>query len=104
MLARKLKKFIATVAFSSIVAFGADITGRWTASFDTAVGVQNYVFDFKMDGAKLTGSAKSRNGESAIQEGKVAGDSVAFVENMTFKGSELRIEYVGKVVSPSEIR
>jgi hypothetical protein len=33
----------------------------------------------------------------AIQEGKIAGDDVSFVENMSFQGMEIRIEYSGKL-------
>jgi hypothetical protein len=35
-------------------AFAADIAGKWTASFDTQIGQQNYTCDFKVDGATLT--------------------------------------------------
>ena len=78
-------------------AFGADVTGKWTASFDTQVGVQNYTYDFKVSGAKLTGTAKSQFGESEIQEGSVKGDEVSFVENLNFQDQKLRIEYKGKI-------
>jgi hypothetical protein len=77
--------------------FGADVTGTWTASFDTQVGVQNYTYTFKADGAKLTGTAKSMNGETQIQEGSVKGDEISFIENLDFQGMPLRIEYKGKL-------
>jgi hypothetical protein len=77
--------------------FGADITGAWTASFDTQIGVQNYTYTFKVEGNKLTGTAKSDNGTSQIAEGTVNGDDVAFVENLDFQGMPLRIVYKGKV-------
>jgi hypothetical protein len=83
--------------------FGADVTGTWTASFDTQVGVQNYTYTFKADGAKLTGTAKSQNGETQIQEGSVKGDEISFVENLNFQGMPLRIEYKGKL-SGDEIK
>ena len=31
----------------SMLVFAADITGTWTASFDTQIGVQNYTLTFK---------------------------------------------------------
>ena len=37
---------------------GADVTGKWTAEFDTQIGVQKYTYEFKVDGTKLTGKAK----------------------------------------------
>lgn len=77
--------------------FSADATGTWTASFDTQVGVQKYTYTFKVEGSKLTGRAKSENGDTEIQEGKVNGDQITFVENLNFQGMPLRIEYTGKL-------
>ena len=92
------------VLASAAAAFAADITGKWTSSFDTQIGVQNYTYEFVVKDGTLTGKAKSDNGESAIQEGKVDGDKVSFVENLTFQGMELRITYTGKIVSADEIK
>ena len=81
----------------------ADVAGKWTAAIDTQIGVQNYTFDFKVDGEKLTGQAKSQFGDTAITEGKVKGDELSFVENLDFQGQMLRITYTGKI-SGEEIR
>jgi hypothetical protein len=96
----KHQKFLLSLVFLFLMAgalFAADVTGTWTASFDTQVGVQNYTYTFKADGAKLTGTAKSMNGETQIQEGSVKGDEISFVENLDFQGMPLRIEYKGKL-------
>ena len=45
------------IAFAA-VAIAADVTGTWTASFDTQVGPQSYTYTFKVTGGKLTGTAK----------------------------------------------
>jgi hypothetical protein len=82
----------------------ADITGKWTASFDTQIGVQNYTYEFVVKDGVLTGKAKSENGESALQNGKVEGDTVTFVENLQFQGMDIRIEYKGKITSADEIK
>lgn len=74
-----------------------DVTGKWTAQFDTPIGVQNYTYEFKAEGAKLTGTAAGPQGTVEIQEGKVSGDEIFFVENMKFQDMPLRIEYKGKV-------
>ncbi|HTR46695.1 MAG TPA: hypothetical protein VMM16_04830 [Verrucomicrobiae bacterium] len=78
-------------------ALAADIGGQWTATFNTQVGEQHYVFTFKVDGEKLTGTAKSDNGTSEIQNGSVKGDDVSFCENLNYQGQELKITYTGKV-------
>src|SRR5215467_15220956 len=87
----------------SMFVFAADITGTWTASFDTQVGVQNYTYTFKVEGNKLTGHMKSQYSDADIQEGTVNGDDISFVENMTFEGMPLRIVYKGKI-SGDEIK
>jgi hypothetical protein len=87
--------------------FAADITGKWAAEFDSQVGPQKYVFEFKMEGAKLTGMAISNIGgteaKTPITEGTVNGDDVAFVENLNYSGMDLRIAYKGKI-SGDEIK
>ena len=35
----------------------ADVTGKWTAQFDTPIGMQNYTYELKAEGEKLTGKA-----------------------------------------------
>lgn len=93
-------KILAALALLSIAAaalYTADAAGKWTASFDTQIGVQNYTYIFKVDGEKLTGTAESQYGKSEIAEGKVKGDDISFVENLTFQDTPLRIEYKGKI-------
>jgi hypothetical protein len=56
-----------------------------------------------VDAGKLTGKAKSQFGDVDITEGSVKGDEIAFVENVSFEGQSLRIEYKGKI-SGDEIK
>ena len=81
----------------------ADVSGKWTASFETQIGTQNYTYEFKVNGQNLTGTAKSMNGETQISEGKVTGDDITFVENLVFQDMPLRIVYKGKI-SGDEIK
>ncbi|HUP03563.1 MAG TPA: hypothetical protein VMU19_06215, partial [Bryobacteraceae bacterium] len=62
-----------------------------------------YTYDFKVDGDKLTGTAKSQMGEIPITEGKVSGDDITFVENINYQGQALKITYKGKI-SGDEIK
>ena len=80
-------------------AFAADVTGTWTATFDTQVGAQKYTYTFKVAGNKLTGKAKSELAmtETEITEGTVSGDDISFVENLNFQDMPLRIVYKGKL-------
>lgn len=60
-----------------------------------------------MDGTNLTGTAVgiTDNGTSSstLTEGNVAQDSISFVEPLSLNGSDIRIEYTGKV-SGDEIK
>jgi len=78
-------------------ALAADISGQWTATFNTQVGEQHYVYTFKVDGEKLTGTAKSDDSTSEIQDGVVKGDDVSFTENRDYQGQKLVFKYVGKI-------
>ena len=84
------------------VAHGADdITGKWTATFDTPIGQMTYTYDFVAKDGKLTGKIQSSMfGESEVHEGKVDGEKVTFVELLD---NSVRVEYTGKIVSADEI-
>jgi hypothetical protein len=90
------------------LARAGDITGTWQSEFDSMIGVQKYVFTFKVDGEKLTGTAAGdRGGDKssvAIQQGKATKDGVYFVENLNYQGQDLVIEYTGKVTGDNEIK
>lgn len=82
----------------------ADASGTWTATFDTQIGEQRYTYEFEVDGTTLTGTARSANGEAQIADGKIEGDTITFVENMSYQGTDLVIRYRGTMVSDDEIR
>ncbi len=89
-----------TGLFASL-ANAADIAGPWHAEFESPRGQQKIQFEFKTEGDKLTGKTISRFGggsrEAEIQEGKVEGDTLSFIQVMNFQGNEMRIAYTGKV-------
>jgi hypothetical protein len=82
----------------------ADITGKWTSSFDTQIGKQEYTYDFVVKDGKLTGHMKSNIGESDVLDGKVDGDKVTFGELLKFEGMEVKITYTGTITSADEIK
>ncbi|HXC98709.1 MAG TPA: hypothetical protein VN048_05160 [Verrucomicrobiae bacterium] len=81
----------------------ASVAGKWTAEFDSGVGHQNYTYDFKVDGDKLSGKASRAvddvKTDTDITEGKVMGDDISFVEMLTIPNQDqtIRIQYTGKV-------
>jgi len=80
-----------------------DVTGKWTADFDTQIGVQKYTYTFQVKGSELTGTAASELGTTVIKNGKVDGDTVSFMEPLDFMGMLLEISYTGKIVSEDQI-
>jgi DNA-directed RNA polymerase subunit K/omega len=78
------------------------VEGKWLAEFDTQVGKQKYIYEFKLEGDKLTGKAigdiAGEKSATEIKEGKVNGAGISFVEAVKFQGQDVRVEYKGKVV------
>jgi len=101
---RKLLTAMTLLALLPAAALAADISGNWTASFDTSIGPQQYAYTFVVKDGKLTGKAKNATSESDLHEGKVEGDVVSFVENFNYQGQVVKISYAGKVVSGDEIQ
>jgi hypothetical protein len=98
---RHLMLTLALVLSTAVAALAADVTGTWTAEFDTQIGIQKYVFTFKVDGEKLTGEANAeRMGEKAsvpLTNGTVKGDQIAFTEALDFQGQQVAITYAGTI-------
>ena len=102
----KITGVLALATFSVVggLAHAADVDGTWTASFDTQVGKQEYTYVLKLDGAALTGTAKSNLvGDSTLSDGKVDGNKISFVEKATYQGMPLAFNYTGELVG-DEIR
>ena len=105
-----LLAFVLASAVVSVSAEGAkaegraDITGKWTASFDTQIGKQEYTYEFVQKDTTLTGKMKSNLGSGEVLEGKVEGDKVSFVEMLRFQDMDIRITYTGTLTSADEIK
>jgi hypothetical protein len=78
----------------SIPALAADVNGKWKASFQGQDG-QNMeiIFDLKVDGEKLTGTAEGPMGNNTITEGKLVGDAISF----TVDAGDMKILHKGTV-------
>jgi hypothetical protein len=101
----RVRQFVFAALLSvvtAVAALAADVAGTWTAEFDTQIGVQKYVFAFKVEGEKLTGTADAeRMGQKqpqvALEAGSVKGDTIAFTENLAFEGNTLAVTYTGTI-------
>ena len=88
----------------AVAAFAADVTGKWAADVPGRGGnTQKVTMDLKADGDKLTGSISNPQGETAISDGKVSGDTVTFTVTREMQGNTMKMNYTGKV-SGDEIK
>lgn len=85
-------------------ASAADVTGKWTAQVPGRQGnTTETTFNFKADGAKLTGTMSGRNGDMELTDGKISGDDISFVVVRNMGGNDMKIVYKGKIAG-SEIK
>jgi len=101
-----LKSVVAVLAFLTAFTFArsAGVDGKWAAEFDTQVGIQKYLYEFKTgaDG-KIAATAHwnrmDQTGTTELKEVKLEGDALSFVETFTMPDSdtEIRIDYKGTV-------
>jgi hypothetical protein len=84
------------IAFSA--AWAADIDGKWVALYTGRDGQpRETTFNFKVEGNKLTGTVTGRRGDYPIIDGKIIGDDVTFTVTINIGGSEVKLNYKGKV-------
>ena len=91
---------ILALLFATVsLAAAPDLVGRWTAEFESPIGVQKYVYEFKKSGDALSGQAtydhSMGKGTVALENLKVDGDKVSFEEPLTIDGNTITIKYSG---------
>ena len=98
-------KKIPAIAFMALasLAFAGDVNGKWVASMETPNGTRETTFNFKVDGAKLTGTVSGRQGDSQITDGKMDGDNISFSVVRNFNGNEMKAIYKG-MLSGAELK
>lgn len=103
----KLSRFVLLtlcLAFAAIAVFAADVSGKWVAQVTGRNGqTMEMTFAFKVAGDQLTGTITNTRGETAISDGKVAGDTISFTQAVSFNGNDMKFLYKGKV-SGDEIK
>ena len=95
----RLLGILAFLLAVALPAAAADLPGRWTAEFDTPIGVQKYVYEFKKSGDVLTGEATFErslgNGTVQLANIRVDGDKISFDEPLSVEGNNITIYYSG---------
>jgi hypothetical protein len=90
---------ILALLVAALPASAGDLVGKWTAEFDSQIGVQKYVFEFKKSGDALTGEATFQrsvgDGTAPLSNVKVEGDKVSFDEPLAMPDAQITITYHG---------
>jgi hypothetical protein len=103
-LTTKTIALLVLVLLSAVPARAADVDGKWAGSLSTPNGDVAVGFDFKSDGAMLSGSTTGPDGSAIpIKNGKIDGNKISFLVSLDFGGMPLELSYNG-LVSPTEIK
>ena len=88
---------LATALFLTVSASAQkSIAGEWDATFNTPGGPQGLKLIFKVDGEKISGTAKRSRGDVPIA-GTIKGDDITFAYSIDYNGSPVTITFTGKV-------
>jgi len=90
---------LALLIAAVLPASAANLVGKWSAEFESPIGVQKYSYEFKNSGDTLSGQATFEHsmgkGTVQLKNVKVDGDKVSFAEPLTVEGNEITITYSG---------
>lgn len=80
----------------------AEIDGKWKAEVPGRDGAVPVTFDLRAEGQTLTGSISADViGDTEIQEGKLDGKTVSFVQVLARGQRQIRFKYEGKLAGDS---
>lgn len=80
----------------SLSAQSTSVAGEWDAVFNTPSGPRPFKLILKVDGEKLTGTAKRQSGDVAVT-GSIKGDAITFGYTIEYNGNAVTLTYTGKV-------
>ena len=72
------------------------VAGEWDASMNTPGGPRPFKLVFKVDGDKITGTAKRSNGDVPLA-GTVKGDEISFSYTIDYNGNAVTLSFTGKL-------
>jgi hypothetical protein len=86
----------ASLLFSTQTFAQKTVAGEWDAEFSTPGGAQPLKLILKVDGEKITGTAKRSRGDVAIA-GTIKGDDITFGYTIDYNGNPVTLTFSGKV-------
>jgi hypothetical protein len=101
---RVLSSGLFVVAFALVFAGSAlaqkSVAGEWDAEFNTPGGPQPLKLIIKVDGEKISGTAKRSRGDVAIS-GTIKGEDITFGYTIDYNGNPVTLTFTGKVKGDS---
>src|SRR5262245_65558036 len=80
------------------IAWAADVNGKCTAQVPGRGGqTRETTFNFKAEGAQLTGTVTGMQGDNPISDGKISGHEISSTLTLNFQGNQSTMRYEGKV-------
>lgn len=100
----KIFASVLIVLMIGAVAYAADVDGAWAGTVSGPAGDFPVSFNFKANGATLTGTSMGPDGaDVAIKDGKIDGNTITFNVTFDFGGMPFMLSYKG-VVSSDQIK
>jgi hypothetical protein len=87
-----MARLLVLILFAALTAFGADVAGKWKATYQSQNGPREVTFTFQVTEGKLSGTAVGPQGDAPIT-GKVDGDRVTF----TVQRDDFKADFTGTV-------
>src|SRR4051812_36103272 len=88
------------IVFAGSASAQKTVAGDWDAVFNTPGGSQPLKLILKVDGEKLTGTAKRSRGDVALA-GTIKGDDITFSYTIDYNGNAVTLTFTGKVKGDS---
>lgn len=88
--------FALALVFAGGASAQKSVAGEWDAVFNTPGGPRPLKLILKVDGEKLTGTAKRPNGDVAL-EGTIKGEDIVFSYTIDYNGNAVTLTFAGKV-------
>jgi hypothetical protein len=99
-----LASFVAVSLFTVVVAAQNSLTGSWNVSFNTPQGAMDAVATFKQDGDKFTGTISGPQGDVAVNNGAVKGNTFTFTLDIDSPNGQMTINLAGEIEGSDAIK
>lgn len=97
---RELASLFVVVGIAVVLAVSASaqksVDGEWDGAFNTPGGPRPFKLSLKVDGEKLSGTAKRSGGDVPVT-GTIKGKDISFSYTINYNGNAVTLTYTGKV-------